>query len=388
MLRFLLFLSLIFVFGVGFTNSLNHSFDSYNYQSIEQIQPNVNLTVNENLDFDVLFNIGGASISESLINDIVQAEQSIEIFMYSFNDPNLFLFLDKVAKSGVEVTIYTDNVKKTFFNSISKMGEFDVSVVYLNKQFTSLEEASYSMHHKAIIIDNKITYWGSNNLTWFQDSFDPGFMIRTTSKEFLQVLSLDLDIIRSGVSGYEKLALRNYNPFLGYINAPDSFYEFWRSPGYKQFSMKDRMVELINNAEYTIDLMSWYITDREIVYSLVNAAKRGVRIRMLLDDFAAQQKDTAINYKSNIFDSFANVEIVYDTKNQSLVDFDMVGDPDFNSFLHFHTLVIDSKELFTSSNNFSRRGFFYNDEFALISNDKFLVESFMEYFVYMRDSLK
>jgi len=389
MLRVLLILSLLFTFGLGISNSnliKSQDFQNVTYET-ENIKPDILKEINSSIDFDVFFNVGGKSFSKSLFKDLVSAQKSVEIFVYSFNDPNLFLQLDALAKKGIEVTIYTDYVKQTFLGPVLQKMDTGVNVIYLNKQFKTLSEAAYSMHHKTVIIDNTIAYWGSNNLTWFQEDFDPGFMLRTTNENFLNVLNKDLDIIRRGISGYTKLALKNYNPFVARFDLESEFYEFWRSPGYKQFSMRDRLIELIDNSESSIKLMAWYLTDRDILSSLINAAKRGVNITMLLDDFAASRKDSAIKLNKGVFKSFKNVEIIFDTKNQDLVDFEQVMDPNFNSFLHFHTLIIDSEILFTSSNNFSRRGFFFNDELALITNQSKLLKDFSEYFDFMKARL-
>jgi phosphatidylserine/phosphatidylglycerophosphate/cardiolipin synthase-like enzyme len=389
MLRFFLILLLFFSLGVGLSNSnlfFSPDFKSVDYQNI-QIEPLLSKKLNSPVNFDVFFNIGGKSFSASLYKDLVLAQKSVEIFVYSFNDPNLFFTLDQLAQKGVAVTIHTDFVKQTFLGPVLQKMNTGIDVKYLNKQFSTLEEAAYSMHHKTVIIDNKIAYWGSNNLTWFQEDFDPGFMLRTTNKNFLDVLNKDLDIIRQGVSGYKKLALKNYNPFIAKFDNNQEFYEFWRSPGYKKFSMRDRLVELIDNSNTSIKLMAWYLTDRDVVSSLLNAARRGVQITMLLDDFAASRKDSAIQLNKGVFRKFNNVDIIFDSKNQELVDFDQVRDPNFNSFLHFHTLIIDSEILFTSSNNFSRRGFFFNDELALITNQNRLVTDFSKYFDFMKKKL-
>jgi len=382
MLRTFLILALLFALGVGASNS--NLFNVTDLQSVnyneEKIKPISHKTLEELVDFDVFFNIGGKSFYNSLLSDLDSATHSVEIFVYSFNDPGLFFELHKLAEKGIDVKIYTDNVKQTFFGPVLAKFDTKVQVEFLNTQFKNLEEAAYSMHHKVVIIDNKITYWGSNNLTWFQDDFDPGFMLRTLDKNFLDVLNIDLDIIRHGISGYKKLALKNYNPFVAKFDSGNTFYELWRSPGYKQFSMRDKLIELINNSTNSIDLMAWYLTDRDVLHSLLDAAERGLAIRILLDDFASKTDDSAIKYNTTLFDKFSNVEIIFDSKNQDLVDFDQVGDPNFNSFLHFHTLIIDSNILFTASNNFSRRGFFFNDEFALITNEQSLLNEFSQYF--------
>ena len=126
------------------------------------------------------------------------------------------------------------------------------------------------------------------------------------------------------------------------------------------------------------------INKKEIKLSVICSNKRNTENHILRIEFLNILKkyfgDEILWIGQGIKEIDTKSEIIFDSKNQDLVDFDQVGDPNFNSFLHFHTLIIDSNILFTASNNFSRRGFFFNDEFALITNEQSLLNEFSQYF--------
>ncbi len=100
---------------------------------------------------------------ETVLELINQAEQSIEIAMFTFTHPQVLTALIEAKNRGVKVTV--------IFDYLSQKGAS-------KKMATSLKEAGFNiyhnrgmqlMHHKFALIDNKKLIMGSTN--WTQSGF-------------------------------------------------------------------------------------------------------------------------------------------------------------------------------------------------------------------------
>ncbi len=360
-------------------------------QSHRSTQAVYSVSSQDNLSLDLFFNAVNTNqtTNESFLltaveQSILGSKESIEIFMYSIDSMYLVDLLNEATERGVKVDVYTDWKKRKYTNLHFPKSRSKVKLHYLNKDAPELENRSFYMHHKAVIIDNKELYWGSNNLTWFQDEFDPGFMIRTQDKDFLAAINLELDNIRKGVSTIDKLSLSKYNPYLAEIEYADSKIEFWRSPGYKSYSVRNKIIEIINESKEDLKLMMWYLTDYKVFTALMSKVKQGLNVTILIDNFTVENENSVFYKNLSFLSQFPNVQILQDSVNQNLIDFSRVP-ADFNSFFHFHTLISDNSVIVTGSNNWSYGGFFTNDELTLITDNKLIISEFINVFEYFKD---
>jgi phosphatidylserine/phosphatidylglycerophosphate/cardiolipin synthase-like enzyme len=112
------------------------------------------------------------------------------------------------------------------------------------------------------------------------------------------------------------------------------------------------LVEVIDRAEQSVDVMCFVFSSRPITEALLRAHRRGVRVRVLLDNLFASTASTA-RWKYVPFRELrqAGVACKYD---------------DENSKLHHKVLIADGRTVVLGSYNFSDAGGQENDENVLI----------------------
>jgi len=134
---------------------------------------------------------------KTLTRDLKNAEQSIQIALYSFTHPKIAKALRKAAKRGVHITAVFDH-KNNLKKPHSKAGEIavlkNVDVYHLK----GLPKKNYfgKLHHKFAIIDNKILYFGSAN--WSRSAFSVNYemLYRTWDKALIKKSSRAFETLK------------------------------------------------------------------------------------------------------------------------------------------------------------------------------------------------
>ena len=258
----------------------------------------------------------------------------------------------------------------------------------------SNEEETY-MHHKFVLFDkdteNSKLLFGSFNYTYLQEKFDPSFILETSDKYIISSFREEYDLMLSGVRGYQKIRDDIYKPFARKINYNNGFVEVWFSPGFKNNSVKQRMLDLIETAQENIDILIWRITDGDIIKKLIEKAQEGVQIRIITDDYYIWSNNSAFknlarDLKNNpTGDNIDIVSDLYRTLNFHNINYSKKY---FNPYLHQHALIVDNHVVLSGTNNWSYNGFFRNDESIIVSDVFFWVDSFKSSFNYHYQKLK
>jgi phosphatidylserine/phosphatidylglycerophosphate/cardiolipin synthase-like enzyme len=140
----------------------------------------------------------------------------------------------------------------------------------------------------------------------------------------------------------------------------DCTLEIYFSPKDKQ---SNQIINYISHAEEYIYVPALLITHSKIVTELINAHRRGVDVKIILDANSTSTK-----------------HIKYNTLRNSGIPLKMEN---FAGKLHTKTMIIDDKYLITGSMNFSNSGENYNDENTIIiTNDKF-AKFYKNFFMYL-----
>ena len=137
------------------------------------------------------------------------------------------------------------------------------------------------------------------------------------------------------------------------------------------------MLSLITGAKDDIKAMIWHFTDLDVASALLRKSKK-IPVSIITDDY---------NWDNNnsVFPSMLaqkkkhklrRLSLINDTKHGQEVT-SIFRDGSFNSFLHHHTLILDEKITFFGTNNWSKGGFFRNDESIMISNIESIPKSFI-----------
>ncbi len=128
----------------------------------------------------------------------------------------------------------------------------------------------------------------------------------------------------------------------------------WTGPvAFNEFARNTRttMLEMINSAKKTITLIEFVMTPnpKEIFHALINAAKNGVKIRIIFNNGIKERKKIEKLWEKRV--TFPMI-FTYKPKKKG-------------TSLHAKVLIIDSKEIFTTSANLTDFGINENVEMGI-----------------------
>lgn len=348
--------------------------------------------IDRDLEMEIYFNTDEDSLifRETIVDAIENAEETIEVAVYSMNIKEIFEALKRKSREGVDIKIITpakkiNNYYNLYFvdSNVEYKGIGEVSSDNQNTEddLNRIDKLNDKplMHHKFIIIDrdtqNEKIFFGTTNLTDIQERFDAGYIMETKDPEIIKYFKNEFDIIWNGSSGLEKLKNIDYKIVSNRLHYNNGYIELWFGPGFKEQSLKHRIQDLIRSSEKSIVGINWFFTDFEIFSSLKKASLNNIETKLIIDDVNLWTKESVFN-RSN----WGNIEIISDAYNnlnsrKREEKFPNLKD-DFNPFLHHHFVIVDEKVLVTGTSNWTLRGFYINDENSLVTNIDYIVDQF------------
>lgn len=121
-----------------------------------------------------------------------------------------------------------------------------------------------------------------------------------------------------------------------------------------------KLEDYINQAGRSLDVCIYMLTNRPLVNAIINAHKRGVCVRIILDGHAAE------NQSSHLPEFHAN---------GIAVRLERVDD-----MMHHKFMIVDGEILITGSMNWTMSAFFGNWENMIVSSHSWLVKPFVDEF--------
>lgn len=328
---------------------------------------------------------------EDFISYIDSAEYSVEIAVFSLKSQRLYDAILNADKRGVKVTMILDSSRKAHHDY--DMGVLPKSIVRIDAgNYESLDSKNnVYMHHKYMIVDRgyptQKLIAGSLNFTDVGEKYNQSFYFITSDQNLVSVYGEEFDLLnrRSGVS---KIGDRSYDPWSARIQYANSFVEVWMSPGFSKRSLKYRILDLIENATSSLDLMMWDFTDEDIAQALIKKGKEGLKVRLLVENTTTENIHSVVSYMSfkKEKEGLQNLEIILDDKSEEFVK--EIVPYGFNPYLHQHTMIVDKNVVVFGTNNWSLWGFYQNDEDSIVTDDKYAVEEFQKTFDYFYKVLK
>ena len=134
------------------------------------------------------------------------------------------------------------------------------------------------------------------------------------------------------------------------------------------------LIRHIASAQKTIDIAAYGLDDNSIITNaLINAQKRGVKVRIVADKNTKNETP----YKTNLLEKFFK-NIVYDTDNETL------SAKDKNSLMHNKFLIFDDDTVYTGSLNIAKNDLSgYNSNVCLLISSPKIVEIYKKEFEQM-----
>lgn len=271
---------------------------------------------------------------EPLVNAINAAKDEVLVEVYLLSDKKIIQSLIDVKNRGVSTRVILEqhpfgggNVNSNTQKILSDAG---VSVFWSNPKFSLT-------HEKAIIIDKKILFVLSQNLTTSSFSKNREYDIFDTNKE--DVL-LARDIF---VADWERRSFSSTKTNL--INSPDN--------------SRVNIEALINSAKQTIDIEMEVIEDNEIIDLLSQKAKNAT-IRILAPP------SSEIKTNQEAFTKLKNAGVLIKT----------IKTP----YMHAKLILVDGGRTYVGSINLSTQSMDSNRELGIILSDSSVVQTIKKTF--------
>lgn len=150
--------------------------------------------------------------------------------------------------------------------------------------------------------------------------------------------------------------------------------EFWQVYFSKPLNTTDRslyrngidgqLAAAINNTRNTLDIAAFELSNPVITEAIVNAARRGVQVRMVVDDEHVLEDDDS---------TISQVELA----GISIVD------DDRTALMHNKFMIMDGVQVWMGSMNFTQNGVYRNNNNAILLRSRRAVQAYQAEFVEM-----
>lgn len=313
---------------------------------------------------------------KALLYNIDNANESIDFAIYGIDGQDkIFNALLNAQKRGVKIRWVTDktennkNIYPDTYDLIRKIptvrddysfheNEIKNAPSYYKFPYTAI------MHDKFFIFDNQKVFTGSTNISsTCLTGFNSNVAVLINSKDVASVYKQEFEQMYSGKFHTDKQAVSNNEKLKFSNNANLSVYF---SPANKISTSK--IIPLIQNAQNYIYIPVFYLTHVVITNELIEAKKRGVEIKIIVDESSLQSK-----YSTNEMLKNSGIDIKVEH---------------WAGKMHMKSLIIDDKNLVIGSMNFTNQGENRNDENTLIiENVPTLTQAYKKHFLRLWNSI-
>jgi len=271
-------------------------------------------------------NQNGNDLRLTYIKAIESAKESILFIIYTLRDPLIIRELKKKAEEGVKVTVIldADEARKT----PEQLGKKIETISFVSKGL---------MHQKILVIDDKVTWIGSANMTYESLKMHDNLIIAL----YLPELAKKID---------EKAAMmRGKTKERGV--APTRF-----SDGVQQIDLmflpedkeaRQEVKKLIQSANKTVRVAMFTFTAFDLATSLVEAKKKGIEVAVVID----RRSLDGVSKKAATMLLEGSVSLFTNRGSETF---------------HHKFLYIDQETLLMGSANWTNAAFKKNDEVLLL----------------------
>lgn len=290
------------------------------------------------------------TFGDELLKLIDSANDEIYFAIYGIRGQDGILkALLRAKKRGVTIKgiVDSDSKNKNYYS--------DTHLLYKYFDIKS-DHHSYIMHNKFFIVDKKVVWTGSSNIS---DTGTGGYNANNAVVIYNEQLS-DIYIEEFEQMYYDKkFHIHKLNLTYENIKTKDSIISVYFSP--KSNTYQNGIKELLQNAKKYIYIPIFYLTHKDLAYELISAHNRGVEIKIILDATAARNK---YSMHKALRKSGIKVKV-----------------ENFGGKMHSKSIIVDDKYFVTGSMNLTKAGNSKNDENTLIIQNEELAKKYKNWFV-------
>lgn len=276
-------------------------------------------------------------LDQTLATDIDRAKTSVDIATFDFDLPAVGAALYKAHQKGRRIRLVIDSENLQTPEVAALAGHLQEAGIPI-----TFDRRSAFMHNKFVIVDGKVVWTGSWNLTWNDTFRNNNNMLRFEDQHVANDYIQKFEALFGGRAGHDVPIALQY-PFVqmgstrvAVAFAPDN-------------DITSSVVSEIRAARQTIDVLAFTLTSDPIAAALLDARQRGVKVRAVLE---ARNMHTSGSEYKRLRDGGVNVL------------------QDGNCYImHDKVIVLDGRKVVTGSFNWTRQAQEQNDENALIVDD-------------------
>lgn len=289
-------------------------------------------------------------VCHEVLNQINKSNSSIDIALYGWDDnPVIYNALVRAKARGVKIRIVYDTSSNSYYPKLSNF------VKIANEKST--DSPKILMHNKFMIFDNSSIITGSMNFakTGFS-GFNSNCIFFINSKEIANIYEKEFNQMLQGKFHNSKSQISHTTVVLGDTKVTPLF-----SP--KDKIITNNVLPLIQNAKKYVYIPTFIITHEELTNELINAKKRGVDVKLIIDATNVYSRKSKIKELRN-----AGVPVKVEN---------------YAGKMHSKSIIIDDEYIVAGSMNFSNSGENKNDENVLIIENKTLARYYKGFFEYL-----
>ncbi len=268
---------------------------------------------------------------QPLINAIRNAESTVDLAMYGFTDEAILDALVQAKASNKAVRILLQHFPyqhaEENIPAIQSFSAAKMRVVYPSPEF-------YFLHQKTLLIDHNVAYILTFNFTRSTFKNQRNFGIVTTSpalvKEIQDVFDAD---------------------WQHKISHPSQVDLVW-SPD----NSRTKILQLLNEAHASIKIYAQGLSDKEVLVTLAQAARRGIDVKVMTSGSEPGKKWQYLQ-KAGV-----NIHIAQD------------------KVIHAKVIIIDEKLAMLGSINFTQASLDRNRELSVITRESKIVQTLLRFF--------
>lgn len=257
-------------------------------------------------------------LSLTLNKAIQGAQKSIHLVMFGLTDPQVLHSLKMKAEENVSTRIFYDPTASL---------HPDLNLQYL--QAIPVKDGGL-MHQKILVVDGQQVFLGSANLTRSSLNMHDNLVIGMYSPKLARFLTDKAP----HSSGYTRCMVGGQEV------------ELWLLPDPRGYAL-NTVRNLLKKAQKTIKIAMFTLTHPNLIDELINSARKGVKVTVVIDFHAG------IGASTKAIDKLkrAGIKVLYGGGTQ---------------LLHHKFLYIDEQTLLTGSANWTKAAFYKNHDCFLI----------------------
>lgn len=288
-------------------------------------------------DIQIVF-CPGKECFEIYAKTLNEAKLEIVCAFYEFDFLNLSNVLKQRSNDGVNISIITDNdyLKEVGITNLNKTKVDIFSDIDRGTRYDNY------MHDKFCVVDGKVLITGSANPTNNDFLKNNNNILKIDSEYLAQNYRAEFYEMRSGSFGYNKHSTLKYNNLtLNYENK-SYLISSYMCP---QDSCEEKVLEILNNSNISIDFAAFSFTNDNIENMLAEKSKSSVKVRGVVEKRSWNTQGSNASTLSK--------------------EFFLINDTNKNT-MHHKFFVVDDRWVITGSMNPTSAGVNYNDENILI----------------------